>query len=561
MAWTGLTLTVDGRNVLNEAQVSGKMNIISIVVGDGAAPANFSTRKELVHRLYEITDLKVDLGDGECTVTADIPQVNYDYYFREIGVVVATDRGNVLYVYDNCGDSAQYIVSTTGVESTRKRIRLLLRISDVAEITVSNPSILYVGYVDYEQTVGRLEDAVDAAKEEAAGALEAHAKDADNPHKVSRKQLNVDRIDNTADMDKPVSKAQSAAIDAVKRLLSDSIKNHVEDTDNPHKLTKAQVGLDKVNNTSDTDKPVSAAQQAALEALYEQMASYTRQKIADLINGAPSNLDTLKEVSDAIAAHKNIMDALNEAIGKKANAAEFDSHTKDTTKHITAAERTKWNGAAEHISDTVKHITAAERTKWNAKMETTGDSANNTAAFTSGDAASPTGWADIGVVASGEKHSSLFRKMSLAVKNLRYLYKVIGTTNISAIGGGTLTGAINALNTGLEKKHIPVTVIKEGVIESGPSRITISGNIVTLNLNLWKESGWGIEPKDEVTAKIPKEYAPEAEIVDICILGKSSYEVNGIGYFYINNEGNMHISNKLNLSSVRMARVNLSYEI
>ncbi len=84
---------------------------------------------------------------------------------------------------------------------------------------------------------------------------------------------------------------------------------------------------------------------------------------------------------------------------------------------------------------------------------------------------------------------------------------------------------------------------------------------MTLNLNLWKESGWVIEPKDEVTAKIPKEYAPEAEIVDICILGKSSYEVNGIGYFYINNEGNMHISNKLNLSSVRMARVNLSYEI
>ena len=117
------------------------------------------------------------------------------------------------------------------------------------------------------------------------------------------------------------------------------------------------------------------------------------------------------------------------------------------------------------------------------------------------------------------------------------------------------------LNTGLEKKHIPVTVIKEGVIESGPSRITISGNIVTLNLNLWKESGWVIEPKDEIKEKIPKEYAPEAEIVDICILGKSSYEVNGIGYFYINNEGNMHISNKLNLSSVRMARVNLSYEI
>lgn len=117
------------------------------------------------------------------------------------------------------------------------------------------------------------------------------------------------------------------------------------------------------------------------------------------------------------------------------------------------------------------------------------------------------------------------------------------------------------LNTGMEKKHIPLTVIKEGVIVSGPSRSTISGNIVTLNLNLWKESGWVIEPKDEVTAKIPAAYAPAAEIVDICILGKSSYELTGIGYFYINSDGNIHISNKLGLTGVRMARVNLSYEI
>ena len=124
-----------------------------------------------------------------------------------------------------------------------------------------------------------------------------------------------------------------------------------------------------------------------------------------------------------------------------------------------------------------------------------------------------------------------------------------------------MTGAINSLNTGMEKKHIPLTVIKEGVIVSGPSRSTISGNIVTLNLNLWKESGWVIEPKDEVTAKIPAAYAPAAEIVDICILGKSSYELTGIGYFYINSDGNIHISNKLGLTGVRMARVNLSYEI
>ena len=298
MAWTGLVLTVDGRSALNQAQISNAMNIKSIVVGDGNAPGNFSTLKGLVHQLFEITDLKIDTMNGKCIVTADLPQVDYDYYYRELGVIVTTDDGDKLYVYDNCGDDAQHIVCTTGVESTQKRIRISLYITDVANITVSKPSILYVGYDDYEKTVERLEEAIAVTAEEAVEALDAHARDTDNPHKVSREHLNIEKIDNTADMDKPVSTAQREAIDAVKRLLNDAIKSHVEDMNNPHGMMKEQIGLGNADNTSDADKPVSSAQQAALDALYEQLAAYTRQQIANLINGAPSNLDTLKHSGD-----------------------------------------------------------------------------------------------------------------------------------------------------------------------------------------------------------------------------------------------------------------------
>lgn len=41
---------------------------------------------------------------------------------------------------------------------------------------------------------------------------------------------------------------------------------HLADTGNPHAVTKAQVGLHAVDNTSDADKPVSSATQAALNA-------------------------------------------------------------------------------------------------------------------------------------------------------------------------------------------------------------------------------------------------------------------------------------------------------
>ena len=153
MAWTNLTLTVDGRNALNQAQFDNQLNFKSIVVGDGTAPANFRTQKKLVHQLYELTDLKIDKTESGCTLTADFPKVDYDYYFREVGIIVTTKEGDKLYVYDNCGEDAQYIVSSTGAETTQKRLRLALVISDIENITISEPSILYVAYDDYEQTI------------------------------------------------------------------------------------------------------------------------------------------------------------------------------------------------------------------------------------------------------------------------------------------------------------------------------------------------------------------------------------------------------------------------
>lgn len=46
--------------------------------------------------------------------------------------------------------------------------------------------------------------------------------------------------------------------------LSDALTAHKNDTENPHRVTKAQVGLENVDNTSDTDKPISTATQEAL---------------------------------------------------------------------------------------------------------------------------------------------------------------------------------------------------------------------------------------------------------------------------------------------------------
>lgn len=53
------------------------------------------------------------------------------------------------------------------------------------------------------------------------------------------------------------------------------------------------------------------------------------------------------------------------------------------------------------------------------------------------------------VITSGETHKSLFNKISTAVKNVRWLLSKMGTTDISSLGDGTVTGALSTLNSNL----------------------------------------------------------------------------------------------------------------
>jgi hypothetical protein len=86
-------------------------------------------------------------------------------------------------------------------------------------------------------------------------------------------------------------------------------------------LTKSDVGLDQVDNTSDLDKPVSTAQQLAIDAGVTTAIStsntYTDNAIAEVVDLAPELLDTLKEISDALGGDANFATTVNNAIDQK----------------------------------------------------------------------------------------------------------------------------------------------------------------------------------------------------------------------------------------------------
>jgi hypothetical protein len=47
--------------------------------------------------------------------------------------------------------------------------------------------------------------------------------------------------------------------------LKSDLTDHINDTNNPHSVTAAQLNLDNVDNTSDANKPISTATQNALD--------------------------------------------------------------------------------------------------------------------------------------------------------------------------------------------------------------------------------------------------------------------------------------------------------
>jgi len=75
---------------------------------------------------------------------------------------------------------------------------------------------------------------------------------------VTKTHVGLGNVDNTADSDKPVSAAQQSALNLKAPLANPAF------TGTPTGITKVHVGLNNVDNTADVNKPISDLQQTAL---------------------------------------------------------------------------------------------------------------------------------------------------------------------------------------------------------------------------------------------------------------------------------------------------------
>ena len=122
------------------------------------------------------------------------------------------------------------------------------------------------------------------------------------------------------------------------------------------------------------------------------------------------------------------------------------------------------------------------------------DTKNCTTTFESGDSSTGDSTAPA-VITSGETHKSLFNKLSTAVKNVRWLLSKMGTTDISAIGNGTVTGALSTLNSN-KQNNIYVGVYRISKPINAKTSISYTVNLTNLNLTQ-KSIFWGFAYQQE----------------------------------------------------------------
>lgn len=148
-------------------------------------------------------------------------------------------------------------------------------------------------------------------------------------HKLELKNQSQDELLATNEsLDSEISRATLA-----EETINTSLQEHVSDESNPHNVSKSQVGLGNVDNTSDIDKPVSTAQQNALDSAVSNhnISESSHNDMRILITGLTTRLNvladsddtTLDQLSEIVAYIKNNKSLIDGITTSKVNVSDI----------------------------------------------------------------------------------------------------------------------------------------------------------------------------------------------------------------------------------------------
>ena len=110
-------------------------------------------------------------------------------------------------------------------------------------------------------------------------------------------------------------------------------------------------------NTSDSDADTVLVNKDYLKKKLKELTdtltgdskTYTDDKIAALVNGAPTTLDTLKEIADAFSGNKKVVEALDAAIGSKVGTEAYNAKVAELEGDMAGKLDAKFETVDENI--------------------------------------------------------------------------------------------------------------------------------------------------------------------------------------------------------------------
>jgi len=186
---------------------------------------------------------------------------------------------------------------------------------------------------------------------------------------ITKTMVGLGNVDNTADASKPVSTAQQTALDLKSNIAGPTFTGTVtvptlDVTTTATGITKTMVGLANVDNTADASKPVSTAQQTALD-LKANLANPT---FTGTVSGVTKTHVGLGNADNTSDANKPVSTAQQTALDLKANlnAPTFTGTVSGITKTMVGL------GNVDNTADSAKPISTATQTALDAKLALAG---------------------------------------------------------------------------------------------------------------------------------------------------------------------------------------------
>ena len=154
----------------------------------------------------------------------------------------------------------------------------------------------------------------------------------------------------TENGDGSVTISASGNVSSEDTAARDAINNHKSDTSNPHNVTPTQIGLGNVDNTSDLDKPISTAVQKAIDNKADKTVATTS---ADGLMSA-SDKGKLDGVGDTYALKSKYGDTTID-VGRKAGTAGGIRSTAEGYNTTASGDYSHAEGASTTASGNRSH--------------------------------------------------------------------------------------------------------------------------------------------------------------------------------------------------------------